>query len=266
MEFITVSGLEFYCDRRATQEVYKLIPMGSPAKCGCPDCLHFINVRAEVHPPEAFAVFEALGIDPQKESELYISDGRVYGGSYHFVGDVVKYEERHIEVDFSASYGFKFFPRLEFVPSEFNSAQPITQLDFWAKHVPPIPDSEESQIERLIEGWIAFANADFEPRERLRHSLSWANDKVNMMANEDPEFLWKFILAAYSRDLGKADADFAAGPLEDLLSQHGDKFIDRIEELALRDARFNFLLGGVWKHWTTDDVWQRIEAVRRTAW
>jgi hypothetical protein len=265
MEFITVSGIDFYCDREATQEIYKLVPMGSAAKCGCPDCLHFISVRAEVHPPEALAIFNALGIDPQKESELYISAGNVYGGWYHFVGEVVNYKQDYFELELSANYGLMFFPQSKLVPNEFNCA-PLSQLDFWVKNISPIRDSEESQIEKLVDGWITFANTDFEPSEERRHNSTWAYDKVTDMATVNPEFLWKFILAAYNRDLGDADPFFAAAPLEDLISGHGDKFIDRIENLALRDDRFNFLLGGVWKSSTTDEVWQRIEAVRRTVW
>jgi hypothetical protein len=263
MEFITLSGLDFYCDREATQAIYKVVPMGSAAKCGCLDCLHFISVRDELYPREALAIFDALGIDPHKESELYISSGNVTGGWYHFAGEVVNCKD-YFELELTPDYVLAFFHHLKFVPDEFNCA-PLTQLDFWVKNVPPIRDSEESQIEKLVDGWIKYANKEFEPGE-LRHRSSWAYDKVDDMAYKNPEFLWKFILAAYNRDLGEGEPLFAAHPLEELLSRHGDQFIERIENLALKDDRFNFLLGGVWQLFMTDEVWQRIKAVRRTVW
>jgi uncharacterized protein DUF6869 len=39
-----------------------------------------------------------------------------------------------------------------------------------------------------------------------------------------------------------------AGPLEDLLAQHGAIFIDRVEHSAKTDQRFKRCLGNVWGH------------------
>jgi len=75
--------------------------------------------------------------------------------------------------------------------------------------------------------------------------------------------LWPFILEAYKRDLpDKMIAVLAAGPLEDLLDKRGEDFIDRIEELARTDPKFKDLLGGVWRTTMTEEVWQRVQAVR----
>jgi hypothetical protein len=58
----------------------------------------------------------------------------------------------------------------------------------------------------------------------------------------------------------------AAGPLEDLLAHHGELWIDRVEAQAQADPKFNYLLGGVWQNQMTEDVWQRVQAVRRDVW
>jgi hypothetical protein len=41
-------------------------------------------------------------------------------------------------------------------------------------------------------------------------------------------------------------ANVAAGPLEDLLKREPDRFIDRVEIQARRDAKFRRCLTGVW--------------------
>ena len=39
-----------------------------------------------------------------------------------------------------------------------------------------------------------------------------------------------------------------------------------IEELARKDPKFNYLLGGVWRNAMTDEVWQRLQAIRNHVW
>ena len=83
----------------------------------------------------------------------------------------------------------------------------------------------------------------------------------------DGDRLWQFILEVYKRDLpDKVVAVLAAGPLEDLLAKRGVDFIDRVEELARKDPKFNQLLGGVWRNAMTDEVWQRVQAIRNHVW
>ena len=54
----------------------------------------------------------------------------------------------------------------------------------------------------------------------------------------------------------------AAGPLEDLIENHGEKIIDKIELLANRNPQFKKLLRGVWKS-STPKVWARIKECRK---
>jgi len=81
------------------------------------------------------------------------------------------------------------------------------------------------------------------------------------------ELLWRFIVAAYQRDpTDKVVAVLAAGPVEDLLAKHGAEFIDRVVELARKDPKFNYVLGGVWRSSIADDVWERVQSIRNHSW
>jgi len=96
----------------------------------------------------------------------------------------------------------------------------------------------------------------------------WANHQISNWTWEDEhEALWKFILSVYGRDLSnRAIGELAAGPLENLLSRFGVDYIVRVELLARRDPRFNFILGGVWQHNTDTDIWNRILKIRNKSW
>ena len=125
---------------------------------------------------------------------------------------------------------------------------------------------DDNELNKIVDAWIAaheLAN-DSPEREECR----WAVDRVMDWKFEgQPELLWRFVLSSYERKLtDKVIAVLAAGPLEDLISEFGADYIERIETLARRDPKFNFLLGGVWRSDTRDDVWKRIEAVRLKVW
>ncbi|MDX6694467.1 MAG: hypothetical protein QOF02_2070 [Blastocatellia bacterium] len=125
----------------------------------------------------------------------------------------------------------------------------------------------DSELQKVVEAWVACqAAVEGSPEYQ---SNWWAIEKVIDWAvlESEPELLWRFVLAAYQRGLpDTTTAVLAAGPLEDLLSRHGPDYIERVEELARRDARFNHLLGGVWQLEMTDEVWERVKAVRREVW
>jgi hypothetical protein len=79
------------------------------------------------------------------------------------------------------------------------------------------------------------------------------------LRDHDLERFWEIINAI--RRLDDSDSmlsNLAAGPLEDLLANSGNAFIDRCETLAKADDRFKIMLGMVWKNSISDDIWQRI--------
>ena len=122
------------------------------------------------------------------------------------------------------------------------------------------------EMDKIVTAWIAGSGAERGSDDYERHT--WAVDEVmDWMVEGEGDRLWEFVLAAYKRDLsGTVFAMLAAGPVEDLLAKCGVDYIDRVEDLARKDPRFNDLLGGVWRNSMTDDVWQRVQAIRNNVW
>ena len=90
--------------------------------------------------------------------------------------------------------------------------------------------------------------------------------ELDRLAHAEPEVAWALILEILAREPSqRAIAALAAGPLEDLIDEHGPQFIERIELLARRDPKFRHLLGGVWES-STSQIWARVEAARVNAW
>jgi hypothetical protein len=124
----------------------------------------------------------------------------------------------------------------------------------------------DTDWDALISAWIAAEES--QKRTGDNDPAWWAVETVIMWnINSQHEALWQFITRSFERPMtDEAFGMIAAGPLEDLISYHGQLYIDRIEALARKNPRFNYLLGGVWKNASTDDVWSRVEKIRLKAW
>jgi len=125
----------------------------------------------------------------------------------------------------------------------------------------------ETELNQIVEAWIAGENSEFKSPDYERNC--WAIERVQDWSLErDTDQLWQFIVAAYDREQmsSQAAAVFAAGPIEDLLAFDGPRFIERVEELARKDPKFNWLLGGVWRSSMTEEVWQRLQSARHHVW
>ena len=125
---------------------------------------------------------------------------------------------------------------------------------------------DETELSKVVDAWIAGESAS---RGSPEYETNWwaISEVSDWSLERNGELLWRFILAAYKRNLpDKVIAVLAAGPVEDLLAKEGPDFIDRVETLARQDPKFNYLLGGVWRNTMTDDVWQRVENIRNHVW
>jgi hypothetical protein len=85
---------------------------------------------------------------------------------------------------------------------------------------------------------------------------------VQMNFTASAEAQWKFILSVFTHADNHALGHLAAGPVEHLLSNHGDEYIDRIESMAEKNSQFAMMLKLCYKHLMSDDVWNRVCAVR----
>ena len=125
---------------------------------------------------------------------------------------------------------------------------------------------DDVELDKIVTAWIAAEQAERGSPERKTNW--WAVSEVmDWSFDRKGDRLWQFILEVYQRELSdKVIGALAAGPLEDLLAKQGTEFIDRIEERARKDPKFNQVLGGVWRSAMTDDVWKRVERIRNHVW
>jgi hypothetical protein len=120
----------------------------------------------------------------------------------------------------------------------------------------PADIRSEASFRNLVDAWIAAVDASTDSDD----PKYWAvNEVISWDIRQNPETMWRFILAVCKRDLSmQTTGRVAAGPIEDLLSQAGELYIGRVEFLARRDPKFRKVLGGVWQLSMSDEVWGRL--------
>lgn len=96
-------------DRERTRQCYALMKEGDAERCGCLYCQNFAAQRATAYPESFRKVLEQLGIDAEKEGEVYECgpEGslRAYGGWFYFVGELIQPGERRTDL----GPNFQFF-------------------------------------------------------------------------------------------------------------------------------------------------------------
>ena len=124
------------------------------------------------------------------------------------------------------------------------------------------PDLDD--MNKIAEAWTEFCRL---PEDTLeREQRFWSYEQLCELVQNDPETAWRIIQIIRREGSDLILSNLAAGPLEDLLVAHGDRFIDRIETLAERDAQFKKLLGATWQNSMSPAVWKRIKAVAGPSW
>jgi hypothetical protein len=115
------------------------------------------------------------------------------------------------------------------------------------------------QIESLAAAWLEFERTPEDaPEWESRRSVVFEFDQL---CTSNPEAAWQAILAIVQRESDEEVLGvLAAGPLEDLLSRHGEALIERVEQQARADPRFRSVLRGLYQLFMTDEVWQRVQA------
>ncbi len=95
--------------------------------------------------------------------------------------------------------------------------------------------------EQAVEAWFGM------------ESTFWAWEVLAELVGEDPEQAWETILAIVSGSESDDERGYCgAGPLEDLIRAHPERFIRRTEDLAARDPLFQQALAAAWI--TLEDV------------
>lgn len=120
----------------------------------------------------------------------------------------------------------------------------------------------EARFQRIVDAWIAAQDLEQDAPEY--DPSNWAIQLViRWHTRYKPKQLWRLIVAVLERDVSEEVLGMiAAGPLEDLLSDWGQDYIERVEELARTNEKFRHLLRGVYG-WTQmpKDVWIRLQSL-----
>jgi hypothetical protein len=87
-------------------------------------------------------------------------------------------------------------------------------------------------------------------------------DECVRLATDDPEECWLFVLAVVeATDDAFTLGNLAAGPLENLINWYGEAIIERIEQHARSDPKFQGVLCGVWDS-VEPELRRRLNALR----
>jgi hypothetical protein len=109
MEQIKLGDQTVRYDREQTRKAYSTMKSGGAERCGCSDCRNFAAQRSPVYPKNFRALLDQLGIDPEKEDEVYDCgpEGplRAYGGWFYFAGELIEPGERMTD----AGSGFQYY-------------------------------------------------------------------------------------------------------------------------------------------------------------
>jgi hypothetical protein len=73
MEQIRLRVQVFRFDRERTRLAYSSMKSGDAERCGCTYCLNFAAQRSTAYPEVFRLLLDQLGIDPEKEGEVYES-------------------------------------------------------------------------------------------------------------------------------------------------------------------------------------------------
>ena len=115
---------------------------------------------------------------------------------------------------------------------------------------------------RFAERYLALISVDEDAYGT--HPEVWTADLMFDLVRDHPDLAFEAIRATLARCTEPAQvAMLAAGPVEDLLTEHGPGMIDRVEAEAEASDRFRYALTGVWKSEIKPLVWARVEAARQ---
>lgn len=129
----------------------------------------------------------------------------------------------------------------------------LARLMAWDPH-PLSPEDvrtlDDGELRARAEAWVTY------------EQNFWAWDELRRVLDEDGcEAAWPLVLALIDRASRNALGSIGAGILEDMLKEHGDAIIERVEECAAADERFRYCLSHVWPV-VPHPIWERVVRAR----
>jgi hypothetical protein len=118
-------------DRERTRAAYATMKKGAAERCRCPYCQNFVAQRGTVYPEKFRQLLDQLGIDPEKEGEVYegAPEGSImaYAGWFYLAGEVIEPGERLTD----AGPGFRYFFRPSHKPPTLREfGEEVLALEF----------------------------------------------------------------------------------------------------------------------------------------
>ncbi|MBK8153868.1 MAG: hypothetical protein IPK61_13050 [Saprospiraceae bacterium] len=148
---------ELIVDRELTKQTYQKVEIGGAESCECNDCKNFVHNRETIFPDEIKILFDNLGIDFKKDSEIchYCrqKDGlHFYGGWFHYKGQFKGkdctlpkgnngYSLDLTPINDKFSIGFHYDSSLTY----FDNKENLVQIEFDAKTLWTIEKESESE-------------------------------------------------------------------------------------------------------------------------
>jgi len=108
----------------------------------------------------------------------------------------------------------------------------------------------------LVDKWIEY-------HQTQNKELFWAWEQLDDAVHDSPNEAFEYILSiAQTTTDPLVLSNLGAGPLEDLLVYHGAEYIDQVETKARQIPQFTQVVKSVWKNNMSNDVWERISAIK----
>ena len=121
-------------DREATAAAYSSLSSGGADRCTCIYCRNFAAQRGAIYPPAFRELLDQLGIDPNKEGEVFDLVGpadwkiRPTGGWFYFVGEFIEKGEKLMQ---AGNFQYWFQPSFPRPPACFG--EPVLAVEFSAQ-------------------------------------------------------------------------------------------------------------------------------------
>jgi len=121
-------------------------------------------------------------------------------------------------------------------------------------------------LNEVAKAWVEMWG--YEVDDPQRDQYDWVSDYEYVAVYKNPELAIDLVIAILRLNPDNLIKEvLAAGPLEQVLAEHGPSIIARVESEAKKDLQFANLLGGVWQNKMPDEIWERVQKVwNRSGW